>query len=74
MTPFVRSQETAAKHLRSYFDQPTEFSRYLAAERLLNDIGQLSVEQRATITADVLRGIFSASSSTDKTAGGSEST
>ena len=32
---FVRSQESAAGHLRAYFDQPLEFSRYLAAERLL---------------------------------------
>ncbi|MEV0379946.1 hypothetical protein [Nonomuraea sp. NPDC050643] len=32
---FLRSQENAASHLRSYFDQPKEFFRYLAAERLL---------------------------------------
>jgi hypothetical protein len=31
---FIRSQETAASHLRAYFDQPLELSRYLAAERL----------------------------------------
>ncbi|MBO2451633.1 hypothetical protein J4573_31400 [Actinomadura barringtoniae] len=55
---FVRSQETAATHLRSYFDQPLEFSRYLAAERLLNGIDRLEPEQRATITSDLLRGII----------------
>ncbi|MFD1922708.1 hypothetical protein [Streptomyces beijiangensis] len=44
---FIRSQETAAGHLRAYFDQPLEFSRYLAAERLIADSG-LSEEQRAT--------------------------
>jgi hypothetical protein len=57
---FVRSQETAATHLRSYFDQPLEFSRYLAAERLLNGVERLDAGQRATITADVLRGILPA--------------
>ncbi|WP_242907735.1 helix-turn-helix domain-containing protein [Actinomadura terrae] len=55
---FVRSQETAATHLRSYFDQPLEFSRYLAAERLLSSIKNLDSEQRAAIAADLLRGIL----------------
>ncbi|MEV7492221.1 hypothetical protein AB0O08_15880 [Streptomyces anulatus] len=45
---FVRSQEAAATHLRSYFDQPLELSRYLAAERLVAD-GDLSQEQRGEI-------------------------
>jgi hypothetical protein len=45
---FIRSQETAAGHLRAYFDQPLEFSRYLAAERLITDAG-LSNEKRAEI-------------------------
>ena len=45
---FVKSQETAAGHLRAYFDQPLEFSRYLAAERLIADTN-LSEEQRAEI-------------------------
>lgn len=72
---FVRSQETAATHLRSYFDQPLEFSRYLAAERLLNGIERLEPEQRATITTDVLRGIVSTPSAkdVDKPAAGGES-
>ncbi|MFG3369578.1 hypothetical protein ACIPWY_31425 [Streptomyces sp. NPDC090032] len=43
---FVRSQEASAGHLRAYFDQPLEFSRYLAAERLVAD-SNLSDEQRA---------------------------
>ncbi|MFB7082557.1 hypothetical protein [Streptomyces sp. NPDC056308] len=45
---FVRSQEASASHLRSYFDQPLELSRFLAAERLIAD-GKLSDEQRAEI-------------------------
>ncbi|MEU5331394.1 TRADD-N-associated membrane domain-containing protein [Streptomyces parvus] len=45
---FIRSQEAAATHLRSYFDQPLELSRYLAAERLVAD-GDLSREQRGEI-------------------------
>jgi hypothetical protein len=45
---FVRSQETAASHLRAYFDQPLEFSRYLAAERLVAD-ANLTEEQRAEV-------------------------
>ncbi|WP_237101472.1 hypothetical protein [Nonomuraea sp. MG754425] len=69
---FVRSQETAATHLRSYFDQPLEFSRYLAAERLLNGIERLETDQRATITTEVLRGMLPAQSqnSAEKPAGG----
>jgi hypothetical protein len=35
---FIRSQENAAQHLRSYFSQPLQFSRYLAAERLLEAV------------------------------------
>jgi len=45
---FVNSQEAAATHLRGYFDQPLEFSRYLAAERLIADAG-LTLEQRAEV-------------------------
>ncbi|MER5222033.1 MULTISPECIES: hypothetical protein [Streptomyces] len=44
----MKSQETAAEHLRAYFDQPLEFSRYLAAERLIAD-ARLETEQRAEI-------------------------
>jgi hypothetical protein len=45
---FVRSQETAAGHLRSYFDQPLELSRYLAAARLIADAA-LEDDQRAEV-------------------------
>ncbi|MFC7218193.1 hypothetical protein ACFQLX_08435 [Streptomyces polyrhachis] len=49
---FVKSQETAAEHLRAYFNQPLEFSRYLAAERLLND-PRLSDEKRAEVIGTI---------------------
>ncbi|WUI03904.1 hypothetical protein OHR68_19580 [Spirillospora sp. NBC_00431] len=55
---FVRSQETSASHLRSYFDQPLEFSRYLAAERLLNGAQALDAEQRAAVLSDLLRTVI----------------
>ncbi|MGC4959697.1 TRADD-N-associated membrane domain-containing protein [Actinomadura citrea] len=55
---FVRSQESSAGHLRSYFDQPLEFSRYLAAERLLASVQHLDAEQRAAILADLLRTVI----------------
>lgn len=45
---FVRSQEAAASHLRAYFDQPLEFARYLAAERVAMQ-SALSPEQRAEV-------------------------
>jgi hypothetical protein len=35
---FLRSQESAAAHLRAYFLQPLEFSRYLVVERLLDTL------------------------------------
>ncbi|VFA81080.1 Uncharacterised protein [Gordonia paraffinivorans] len=55
---FVRSQESSAGHLRSYFDQPLEFSRYLAAERLLSSVQHLDGQQRAVILADLLRTVI----------------
>ncbi|MCX4618005.1 hypothetical protein ACFZAB_34130 [Streptomyces albogriseolus] len=51
---FVKSQETAAEHLKAYFDQPLEFSRYLAAERLLAD-ANLPDEQRAEVVAALVQ-------------------
>ncbi|MFB8114274.1 hypothetical protein ACFC51_00075 [Streptomyces sp. NPDC055962] len=51
---FVRSQEAAATHLRSYFDQPLELSRYLAAERLIAD-GDLSQEQRGEVLSALVQ-------------------
>ncbi len=55
---FVRSQEAAASHLRAYFDQPLEFSRYLAAERLVAD-ANLSDEQRAEIVSALAQTMIS---------------
>lgn len=57
---FIRSQETAASHLRAYFDQPLELSRYLAAERLLADDKSLSAEQRAAILSSLVESIATA--------------
>jgi hypothetical protein len=57
---FIRSQETAASHLRAYFDQPLELSRYLAAERLLADAKDLSPEQRAAILSSLVQSIATA--------------
>ncbi|MFI5555487.1 hypothetical protein [Streptomyces sp. NPDC051738] len=53
---FVKSQQSAADHLKAYFDQPLEFSRYLAAERLLADAG-LSEEERAEVVAVLVQTI-----------------
>lgn len=55
---FVRSQEAAAGHLRAYFDQPLEFSRYLAAERLLAN-SNLSDEQRAEVVTVMAQAMIS---------------
>lgn len=35
---FIKMQRTSAQQLRAYFDQPLEFSRILAAERLLEGL------------------------------------
>jgi hypothetical protein len=55
---FIRSQEAAAGHLRAYFDQPLEFSRYLAAERLLADSG-LSEERKAEVLGILVQAMIS---------------
>ncbi|SRR6266496_549681 len=52
---FVRSQETSARHLRAYFDQPLEFSRYLAAERLLSSQPGTKPEERDAILRIIIR-------------------
>ena len=54
---FVRSQESAASKLHAYFDQPLEFSRYLAAERLLAESNDLSGDQRAVILSGLVQAI-----------------
>ncbi|WP_254666773.1 hypothetical protein [Streptomyces sp. WMMB 714] len=51
---FVRSQEASAAHLRSYFDQPLEMSRFLAAERLIADT-ELDETQRADVLAALVQ-------------------
>ena len=57
---FIRSQESAADHLRTYFDQPLELSRYLAAERLLANAADLSAQQRADILGTLVQAIATA--------------
>ncbi len=54
---FVRSQESAASHLRAYFDQPLEFSKYLAAERLLSASDGLTTAQQAKILSALIEDI-----------------
>jgi hypothetical protein len=54
---FVRSQESAASHLRAYFDQPLEFSKYLAAERLFANAANIDEDHRATILAALVDAI-----------------
>lgn len=54
---FVKSQESAAGHLRAYFDQPLEFSRYLAAERLIID-ANLSEAQRADVLTALVQAMI----------------
>lgn len=54
---FVRSQESAASHLRAYFDQPLEFSRFLAAERLIAASGDLTAEEQAAILGNLVQAI-----------------
>ncbi|MGR6921163.1 TRADD-N-associated membrane domain-containing protein [[Actinomadura] parvosata] len=55
---FVRSQESAASHLRAYFGQPLEFSRYLAAERLASELQTLEEGEHVKLTADLARAIM----------------
>ena len=63
---FIRSQESAASHLRAYFDQPLELSRYLAAERLLADAKDLKPEQHAAIISALVQSIATAGQPGDK--------
>jgi hypothetical protein len=51
---FMKLQETASNQLRAYFSQPLEFSRYLAAERLL---GSLDANNKEAATLDLIRSI-----------------
>ncbi|MEV7150491.1 hypothetical protein AB0O05_28815 [Streptomyces sp. NPDC093084] len=69
---FVRSQETAAGHLKAYFDQPLEMSRFLAAERLVADLS-MTKEQRAAITAELARAVVARPGATPDAGGESTS-
>jgi hypothetical protein len=51
---FVRAQETASEHLRSYFVQPLEISRVLAAVHLLDDV---PAQQRQVTLTTIAQGI-----------------
>lgn len=57
---FVKSQEASASHLRSYFDQPLEFSRYLAVERIIADSG-LNQEQRVQVLTALVQSMVATS-------------
>jgi hypothetical protein len=56
-TTFMRSQETAAAQLIAYFIQPLEFSKYLAAERL---VASLDGESRTAAMTAIISAIASA--------------
>lgn len=54
---FIRSQEDAASHLRSYFLQPLEFSRFLAAERIAMKVqGETQAQTLASVAIAVATG------------------
>jgi hypothetical protein len=66
---FIRSQETSATHLRAYFDQPLEFSKYLAAERLLATAARnLDDNQRAAVLASIVQAMVAAPQANAKNA------
>lgn len=54
---FMRAQDSAAAQLRAYFSQPLEFSKYLAAERLLSQIddGELRAKTVAAVVEHIVR-------------------
>jgi len=64
---FVRSQESAAAHLRAYFDQPLQFARYLAVERLLANFETLTDQQRADMVAQLAASIVTPDGSVTQT-------
>lgn len=51
---FIRLHESSTEQLRAYFTQPLEFSRYLAAERLL---GSLRRRAKEPATRDLIRAL-----------------
>ncbi len=54
---FMRSQDVAATQLRAYFDQPLDFSKYLAAERLAN---RLDDKDRPAVISTIIQAIVKA--------------
>jgi hypothetical protein len=52
---FLRTQDLAAAQMRDYFGQPLEFSRFLAAERLLDEIND--DERRETAIVALVQAI-----------------
>jgi hypothetical protein len=60
---FIRSQENAAEHLRSYFTQPLYFSRCLAAERLLK---MLPPDDRSAEVDLIIEGIINSLPGSDQ--------
>jgi MFS family permease len=54
---FMKTQESSAAQLRAYFDQPLEFSRALAAERLITLEGGLSAQDRAAAVRDLAQAV-----------------
>ncbi|MGQ5636696.1 MULTISPECIES: hypothetical protein [unclassified Streptomyces] len=58
---FIRSQEAAAGHLRAYFEQPLEFSRYLAAERLVAEAA-LGEQRRAEVLGTLVEAMVAGGS------------
>jgi TRADD-N domain-containing protein len=53
---FIRSQENAAAHLKSYFLQPLEFSRYLAAERAITSLPEGTPQELVGIIVEAITG------------------
>ncbi|GAA0454256.1 TRADD-N-associated membrane domain-containing protein [Streptomyces olivaceiscleroticus] len=65
---FVRSQESSATHLRAYFDQPLEFSRYLAAERIIQG-HELDANQRSEVLTALVQAMVTGPPAPSDTAG-----
>ncbi|MGW1540890.1 TRADD-N-associated membrane domain-containing protein [Streptomyces sp. NPDC002309] len=63
---FVVSQTASAAHLRAYFDQPLEFARYLAAERIIMDCG-LDQAQRTEVLTSLVQAMVAPPAMVDPT-------
>jgi hypothetical protein len=59
---FMKSQDLTSAQLRAYFLQPLEFSKYLAAERLAQ---QISVEKRDAAIINIINSIAKSSDFVD---------